>query len=406
MSNWQSIYEEKVIDCTEAVQMVNSSQNLFLSAYVNEPQSLVDELIDQRERLKGLTMFVNVVGSQAKYASEKVSEYFNIKTFLSNISLNEAFKRGNCDYIPINVSQIPRFIHEQQTDVAFIQLTPPNAEGYCSLGTSVDVNHHLIKNASLVIAEVNEGMPFTHGDSLVNVRNVDYFVLSDKKVNYIEFKEPDDIALKIGRLAADLIPDGATIQWGIGNVPNSVVSQLTNKSNIKVHSGSISDSIIEMIQEGNVVEPIIATSIIGTNRLYEFAHNNEAIHLLPVDETHNVHVLGSKDQFFSINSAVEVDISGQVNAEKLNGQTIAGVGGQMDFIVGSNLSSGGRSMIVLPSSTKNEKHSKIVHRIQEVTSLKSHVDYVVTEYGIAKLFGKTLAERMKNDKNCTSKVQG
>ncbi|PWA08120.1 acetyl-CoA hydrolase [Pueribacillus theae] len=399
--DWQKLYQSRTLSVQEAIRQIGENQNIYLAAYCSEPQTLVEELVNQKERLKRSTLFVNVAGSPLLYAQEECLPYFQIRAFLSTFGLKNAMQNGDCDYVPVNLSEIPKLIKQSEVDVAMIQVSPPNDDGYCSLGISVEAIHALVEKANYVIAEVNDQMPFTHGETLVNVDQIDCFVESSRPLLEIPEGKISDVEKKIGENVADLIPDGATIQWGIGNIPNSVLYSLKDKKELGVHSGSITDPVIELIEKGVITNSkksvvpnkIVCTTLLGTEKLFRYVHNNPMVELHPADFTHNGKIIGQIDDFYAINSALEVDLTGQINAESIKNTTVAGVGGQMDFIRGAKNSKGGKSIIAFPSTLKGGKKSRIKAAIECVTSLKSEVDYIVTEYGVASLFGKSLKER-------------
>ena len=401
MKDWEMTYHEKQMNITQAINKVEKNHVAVLSAYCSEPQTVVEELVRQKSRLRGLELYVNIVGSPTLYSQKDNFRYFRIRTFLSNPKLKEAMLYGDCDYIPLNVSEIPKKIDSMKIDVVFIQVSPPDDQGHLSLGISVDYIKSLVKNAEYVIAEVNDRMPRTHGDTKLTIEEIDCFVKTSRSLLSIPESGSSDIEKKIGENVATLIPDGATLQWGIGNIPNSILHSLKNKKDLGVHSGSISDPVIDLIESGVInnrkksikQHKIICTSLIGTEKLYDYANNNPLVEMHSVEFTHNGSIISQIEDFHSINSALEIDITGQINAESLKGVTIAGVGGQMDFIRGAKGSKGGKAIIALPSTAAGGTISRIKLSVSGVTSLKSEVDYIVTEYGIAELFGKTMKER-------------
>jgi 4-hydroxybutyrate CoA-transferase len=401
MEKWKKLYNSRLRSVEEAIENIQQEQTIFLAAYCSEPQTLIEELVRQKHRICNATLYINVAGSPMLYARDENISFFNIKALLSNYGLKHAMGTDHCDYVPVNLSDIPILIEETRIDVALIQVSPPDSFGYCSLGISVDATHTLISNARFVIAEVNEQMPNTNGETKVRVADIDCFVHTSRPLLTIEETEIGEVEQKIGEYVASIIPDGSTLQWGIGNIPNSILYSLTDKKDLGVHSGSITDPVIELIERGVItnrfkaIKPgkVVSTTLLGTEKLIKYADNNSEIEFYPVTFTHNINVISKLENFYSINSALEVDLSGQVNAESIQNRTIAGVGGQMDFILGARYSKGGKSIIAIPSVTKNGNKSRIQGTVEAVTSLKSNVDYVVTEYGIAKLFGKSLKER-------------
>lgn len=403
MTDWKAIYENRKTTVEQAISTIQSYHKVFLAPFCNEPQTLVEELVRQKDRLREVSLYNIVIGSPCIYAASECFSHFKIRTFLSSAQLKQAFINKTCDYVPVNLSEIPELIKEEKIDIALIQVSPPNDEGYCNLGVSVDVVQTLIQHAAIVIAEVNKNMPFTYGDTFVHVSRIHHFIESQHKLLTIPYGKPSEEELKIGTYVASLIPDYATIQVGVGKVANSVLLSLKNKKGLGIHSGSITDPVIELMEMGVVTNErkevkrhkTVCTTLTGTNELYDYCDRNEKIELMPTNYTHNATIISNISNFYSVNSALEVSITGQINAEQVGNYPIAGVGGQMDFILGSRISPGGKAIIALPSTAKKGKESRIKFDVPYVTSIKSEIDYVVTEYGIAKLFGKSLQERAK-----------
>lgn len=403
MKAWKENYKNKQLTADQAISKIQSGQKVFLAPFCNEPQTLIEELVHQKNRLRGVNLYNVVIGSPARYADPSCHTHFNIRTFLSASNLKSAFLHNACDYIPLNLSEIPQWIEEEGIDIALIQVSPPNDEGDCNLGISVDVVQALIKNAKLVIAQVNSNLPTTCGETLVPVSEIDHFLLSDRPLLTVPDGNPSEEEKRIGKYVSELIPDYATIQVGVGKIAKSVLESLQFKKGLGIHSGSITDPVTTLIDLGVItnerkeINPnqTVCTTLVGTESLYKYAHKNQHIQLLPTSYTHNASVISQISNFHSINSALEIDLTGQINAEQVGEYPIAGVGGQMDFIHGARLSVGGKAIIALPSTAKRGTESRIKWKIPYVTSLKSEIDYVVTEYGIAKLFGKTLNDRAK-----------
>ncbi len=403
LSKWKTIYQTRQTSKEEAISTIQSSQKVFLAPFCNEPQTLVEELVRQKDRLQDVFLYNAVIGSPCIYADPTCHSHFKIRTFLSSSHFKSAFLNNTCDYLPVNLSEIPYWINQEKIDVALIQVSPPNDEGYCNLGLSVDVVQTLIKKATVVIAQVNNQLPNTYGDTLVHVSEINQFVISNRSLLTIPSGKPSEEELTIGRYVAELIPDYATIQVGLGKIADSVLLSLKSKKGLGIHSGSITDPVMELIDLGVVtnerkeINPYktVCATLTGTEKLYKYTHQNSDIELYPSDYTHNAAVIAKISHFHSINSALEVDIYGQINAEQVGNYPVAGVGGQMDFIHGARLSQGGKAIIALPSTAKKGTQSRIKIKVPYVTSLKSEIDYVVTEYGVASLFGKSLSERAK-----------
>lgn len=401
--SWEALYEARQSTAEQAISGIQSFQKVFLAPFCNEPQTLVDELVQQKGRFQDIIIYNAVIGSPCSYANPTCHEHFKIRTFLSSPLLKSGFLNNACDYLPVNLSEIPRWLKHEAIDVALIQVSPPNEEGYCNLGLSVDVVQALVKCARYVIAEVNSQLPWTFGDTLVHVSEIQQFVLSDHPLLTLPRGTPSEEELKIGKNTAKLIPNRATIQVGVGKIADSVLLSLIDKEGLGIHSGSITDAIMDLMKVGVITNEhkeinrfkTVCTTLTGTEKLYQFAHENENVELYPADYTHNDAIISRLTNFHSVNSALEVDLFGQVNAEQVSGYPVGGVGGQMDFIRGAHRSKGGKAIIALPSTAKRGTQSRIKLNVSSVTSIKSEIDFVVSEYGIASLFGKTLKERAK-----------
>lgn len=403
VNGWKVIYNSRLKNANEAISAIQSFQKVFLAPFCNEPQTLVEELVKQKDRLQDVYLYNAIIGSPCLYADPTCHEHFKIRTFLGAASLKSAYQNNACDYLPVNLSEIPRFVKQEKIDVALIQVSPPNDKGYCNLGISVDTIQTLIKSARVVIAQVNNELPLTNGETLVHVSEIDHFVVSNRPLLTIPSGTPSELEMRIGSYVAELIPDYAVVQVGLGKIADSVLLSLKSKKGLGIHSGSITDSVIDLIEQGVVTNErkeidqykTVCTTLTGTEELYEYTHQNRDIQLFPTTYTHNAAVIAKLSNFHSVNSALEVDLTGQINAEQVGAYPVAGVGGQMDFIHGARLSKGGKAIIALPSTARKGTESRIKVKIPFVTSIKSEVDYVITEYGVASLFGKTLKERAK-----------
>lgn len=399
--DWESIYDSRLKSASEAMAAVHSHQKVFLAPYCNEPQTLVEELVAQKNRLEDVTIYNAVVGSPCVYADPSCHEHFKIRTFLGSGALKSAYINNVCDYLPVNLSDMPRWVRQEKMDIALVQVSPPNSEGYCNLGISVDTVQALIKNANVVIAQVNDELPRTFGDTLVHVSEIDTFVVSNRPLLTLSSGTPSGLEMKIGSYVAELIPDYANIQVGLGKIADAVLLSLKSKKGLGCHSGSITDAVTDLMDLGVITNEhkeidqykTICTTMTGTDALYQYTNNNKNIELYQSDYTHNAAVIAKLSNFISVNSALEVDLTGQINAEQVGTYPVAGVGGQMDFIRGARLSKGGKAIIALPSTARRGTESRIKAKVPYITSVKTEIDYVVTEYGIASLFGKSLSER-------------
>ncbi|QQK80294.1 acetyl-CoA hydrolase/transferase family protein [Salicibibacter cibi] len=400
---------DKTIPASEAVQQVKSNDHLVLAGMCSEPPTLIRELIQQRQRLENVTIYNMPLGTPCEYANPEWDQHFKVNSFLLSGGLKDSYKSGMTDYFPMNLSDIPEYMEQLRPDVAFIQCTPPDNEGNVNLGLSADYTLSLIQHAQLVIAEISHQLPWVNGRGTISSTGIDVFVKGSLPPNELPSAIPGDTEHKIAHYVAELIPDRSTIQIGIGSLANSIIGALKNKSDLGVHTGTFPEALIDLYENGVVTNEhkeinqgkIVATCLAGTQQLYNYADCHSNIELHPSDYTHSTATISQLSNFHAINSAVQVDLTGQINAEKIKDFYIGGVGGQMDFMRGAMASKGGKSIIALPSTAAKGTKSRIVPTLTSATSTKSDVHYVVTEYGIASLYGKTLAERKKELINIT-----
>jgi len=388
--------------------LVHSGDRVFLGSCCGEPQTLVDALMEKAPDLNDVEI-VNISPPKgpSPYARRSLSEHVRLLTFFGNPFTKEIIKEGDGDYIPCHLSGIPSLFYNDHLplDVAMIQLSSPDEYGYCSFGISVDCTKAATEKAKMVIAEINSEMPRTMGNSFVHVSKIDYLIETKKPLISIEFgEELSETEKAIGSYVAELIPDGATLALGFGKIIDAVLYGFVDKKNIGIHTGTISDGIVKLVEMGVItnthktIDPgrIVSTMAMGTEKLYRFCHNNPFVEMQPVDYTHNIVTLSRFRNLISVNSAFQIDLYGQANGEMTNGYHIGGTGGQVDFIRGSKQSIGGKSILCLASTAKGGTVSRIVsafERFTPVTSLRADIDYVVTEFGIAELKGKSIRER-------------
>jgi 4-hydroxybutyrate CoA-transferase len=334
-----------------------------------------------------------------------MEKHFHATFMFANREAPNAIAEGRSDFIPSNISEIPKLFLDGiiEIDVAFIKVSEPNAQGYVSFGLAGDNNFALVQSAKWVIAEVNSNMPFSPS-ATIHVSMIDRFVKSEKPIVELSSPRIDAISEQIGKHISTLVTDGAILQIGFGSVPNATLSHLLDKKDLGIHSELISDGVMHLTKNGSVnsknhkLHPgkIVTTYIAGTRELYDWVDNNDQILLKPVNYTNDVRIAGQLDNLISINSALQIDLSGQVNAEMIGDMQFSGVGGQSDFVRAALLSPGGKSIIALPSTAKGGTVSRIVPRLDEgacVTTTRHDVQYVVTEYGIVNLRGMCLRER-------------
>lgn len=370
-----------------------------------EPRTLTEALAAQRAALGGATVFLGSTFSGTfSPAHADALRFVGLGGLTGNRDLARA---GVLDVLPCHVGSVPSLFESGDlgADVALIQVSPPDAKGRFSLGLVADYVQAAIAHARVVIAECNDQMPFTVGDTLVEPQSIDLMIHTSRPLLTVPSTTPSAVALAIGQRIAEIVPNGAVLQLGMGAVPDAAVSALTGHRDLGVHSGMIGDSVVDLIESGAVTNAgktrdrgiTITGALFGTDRLYRFAHENPELKMRSVRYTHSIEVLTAIERFHAINSAVEVDLTGQVNAEALHGRHIGAVGGQVDFVRGATRSPGGRSIIALPSTDRSGETSRIVSRLGDgvTTTARSDADLVITEFGVAELRGVPLSERAR-----------
>ena len=408
MKDWESKYKKRVISTELAIQKIASGNRVVIGHAAGEPVPLLDELVSQKNRLKNIEIVHMVPLRECKYCSPGMEKHFRHNSLFAGAGTRKSIREGRSDYTPVFFSEIPRLFKDDilPVDVALVQLSPPDENGYLSYGISVDYTMAAAESAKIVIAEVNKQMPKTKGSN-IHISQIDYVVETDRKLLEISLPQMSEIEEKIGHYVASLVPDKANLQLGIGAIPDAVLKFLIDKKDLGIHSEMFSDGVVDLYEKGiitnkyNNLNPnkFIVTFLMGTRRLYDFVDDNPNVEMHPVDYTNNIMVAGRINNLISINSAIQVDLFGQVCADTLGYQQYSGVGGQVDFVRAASLSLGGKSIIAFPSTNKKETISRIVTKLNEgacVTTSRFDVHYVVTEYGIADLRGKTVRQRAKN----------
>jgi 4-hydroxybutyrate CoA-transferase len=373
-----------------------------------EPQTLIESLIKNKEAFDAVEIYGMIHYWTDRFVKENLWERFKLKVFMVDRFTVEGIKNGSTEYIPCRYSGIPELFTKGHIhlDVALISISPPNSKGNCSFGVSSDFTAAMARCAKKLIAEINHQMPWVYGDNYLHINEIDYCIETDRRLPQVDPEPFTEWDRKIATFASLLIDDGATIQIGLGRLSEAVLASLSGKRRLGVHSGLLSDGIVDLVEKGVIdnsrkglkAGKTVTTTMIGTDKLYGFVHHNRAVEAYPSNYTHNLVTLAKVNRLHSINSAIQVDLTGQINAETVGGIQVSGVGGQSDFINGAALSKGGKSIIVLPSVSSGETRSRIVpflDRGAAVTSLRHDIDYVVTEQGIAQLRGKTLKDRAK-----------
>lgn len=397
----------KIVTAEEAVATVRSGNRIFFQGAAMTPTVLIDTLCERYQSLEDVEIMQMHTEGQAKYTKEPYRNAFRISSCFVGGNVRKAIASDKGDYIPIFLSEIHLLFRKGilPLDVAFIQVSPPDKHGYCSLGTSVDVTLPAIQTAKKVIAQVNPQVPRTHGDGIIHIGQIDKAIAVDKPIFSAQLNGMTAIERKIGAHVAELVEDGATLQMGIGNIPNAVLNNLHGHKRLGIHTEMFSDGILPLIEKGIITGEdkeiktgkIVTCFAVGTQELYDFVHDNPSVHFKEAAFTNDTAIIRQNPRVTAINSAIEIDLTGQVCADTIGTYQYSGVGGQMDFIRGASLSQGGKPIIAMPSLT-SKGVSKIVPLLKEgagVTTTRAHVHFVATEHGVVNLFGKSLEQRAK-----------
>lgn len=404
--SWKEYYAAHTTTAEQAVARIHSGDRVVVQHACGEPSHLLDAMVANAAAYENVEVVHMVAMGKAAYAQPGMEAHFRHNALFVGGTTRAAVAEGRGDFTPCFFSEVPGFFADAlPVDVALITVTPPDENGKCSLGVSVDYTMAAVKCAKTVIAQVNRNMPFTCGQSLVGVEEIDCFVLYDAPVIPLAPPKIGPVEEAIGENVASLVRDGDTLQLGIGAIPDAVLKFLTGKKDLGIHSEMFSDGVVDLARAGAITNgkkslhpgKYVVTFLMGTQKLYDFVDHNPEVYLAPVDYVNDPFVIAQNDNMVSINSCVQVDLMGQVASETIGPLQISGTGGQVDFIRGAARSKGGRAIIAMPSTVKG-KTSKIVPRLDAgaaVTTCRCDVDYVVTEYGIAHLKGHTLRERAR-----------
>lgn len=397
----------KSVSAAQAVAGIKSGDRLYIHGMAAAPQALVRALSARGTELRNVEIVQLHTEGPAPYAEPEMAESFRVNALFIGPNIRKAVQEGRADFVPVFLSEIPALFRSGRMplDAALIQVSPPDRHGFCSLGVSVEATRAAMQSAPLVIAQVNRNMPRTHGDGLIHVSDLNAFVEEDTPLPEHGGIPPTDIEAAIGRHCAELVEDEATLQMGIGAIPDAVLAALTNHRDLGVHTEMFSDGLIDLIDKGVVtgrckrVHPgkVVATFVLGSRRLFDFVDDNPMVSMLDVAYVNDTAVIRRNPKVTAINSAIEVDITGQVCADSIGTRMYSGIGGQMDFIRGASLSEGGKPIIALPSVT-SKGESRIVEMLKPgagIVTTRAHVHYIVTEYGIADMYGKNLRQRAK-----------
>jgi acyl-CoA hydrolase len=398
----------RIVSAQEAVSGIQSGQQIFMHAAAATPSVLLDALVARAPELEDVKIVHMHAEGPHPHLGPGMSGHFLHRALFIGPNARKAINEGRAEFIPVFLSDIPSLIERGllPLDAVFANVTPPDEHGFCSLGTSVDAMLTAVRMAKTVIVQFNKSMPRTLGDSFIHISKIDFAVEVDQPPYNREIGEPDATERRIGEFVADLVLDEATLQMGIGAIPNAVGKCLEGKRDLGVHTEMFTDVLVDLVERGIVTcerkevncGKIVTAFMMGTQRLYKFVDNNPMVEMRPVDYTNDTSIIRRFKRMTAINSAIEVDLTGQVCADSIGHRMYSGVGGQMDFMRGAALAEEGRAIIALPATASGGKFSRITASLKEgagVTTTRSHVRTVVTEYGVAELFGQSFRERAK-----------
>ncbi len=396
-----------VNSANEAVSSIASQENIFIHTGGAAPNELIKGLINRADELRGVRIYQMHTEGDAPYSKPQYKDNFKVIAMFIGHNIRHCINYGSGDFLPCFFSEVPIMIREGviPIDTALVQVSPPDKHGFCSLGISVETTLAAVNQATKVIAQINPKMPRTHGDGLIHVNNFYSAFECEQPLPEINAHPLTDIERKIGENVASIIEDGATLQMGIGAIPNATLACLSNHKNLGIHTEMFSDGILPLVESGVINNKlkkknpnvIVSGFLIGTHKLYNFVDDNPLIRLLDIQYVNDISIIRKQPKMTSINSAIEIDLTGQVCADSIGEEIYSGVGGQMDFIRGASLSPGGKPIIALASQTRDGE-SKIVPNLKPgagVVTTRAHIQYVATEYGIVNLYGMSLKDRAK-----------
>ncbi len=409
MKEWKTQYADRIKTVDEAIRMIEPGQRILIGSNAAEPSHLVQGLVENGTHLRGNEIVHLLTLGPAPYVALGLESRFHLVSFFIGGNVRAAVQEGRADFVPIFLSELPALIRSgrRPVDVALIKVSPPDAHGYVSLGVTVDIVRAAVETAKLVIAEVNDHMPRTHGASMLHIDQLHALIPTTTPLSELITPPADDVSNAIAAHIANQVPDGATIQMGIGKIPDAVLCALHGKKDLGIHSEMISDGVIDLVKNGVVngrkktllPGKIVVSFIMGTKRLYDWVHDNPAIEMRPSDFTNDPMIIARNDTMIAINSALAVDLTGQVAADTVRGKFFSGIGGQVDFIRGSARSKGGCPIIALPSTARSGSVSRIQCVFEEGTGVvtsRGDVHMVITEYGVAELWGRSIRERAES----------
>ena len=413
-TNLLRIYNQKLVSSDDAVRNIKSGDNVIIQPGCAAPSELIRAMVRRKDELENVKLYHILIVGDLPYLQPGMEKHFKHKAFFIGANARKAVNEGRSEFIPIFLSDVPLLfkLGRITTDVALLNVSLPDEHGFCSYGVDVGTIKTPAEKSKIIIAQVNKYMPRTLGDSFIHINKITYIVECDEEIKELPQVDPNTtpevlaVFDKIGKNVADLIEDGSTLQMGIGAIPDSVMKYLYDKKDLGIHTEMFSDGIIDLVEAGVIngekktLHPgkIIAGFVLGTKRVYNFIDNNPIFEFHPQEYVNDPFIISKNNKMVAINSALEVDLTGQVCADSIGTKLYSGIGGQVDFIRGASKSEGGKPIIALPSTTKNDTITRIVPTLKPgagVVTSRGDVDYIVTEYGAVDLWGKTLQERAK-----------
>lgn len=406
--DWYEALRRKVLAADEAVRAIKSGDRVYIQPGTATPQLLVDAMVRRAPELENVEVVHILTFYKAEYAAPGMEKHFRHRGLFIGANMRDAVNEGRADFTPIFLSEIPSLFYKGflPIDVSLVHLSPPDEHGFCSLGVGVDITKSACATAKTIIAEINPNMPRTLGDSFLHVNKLDYIVETDYPILELPRVTFTEMHHEIGKNVAELIEDGSTLQMGIGGIPDAVLFFLKNKKDLGIHTEMFSDGVMELFEAGVITNDkktlhpgkIVTSFLMGSQRLYQFVDNNPCIEMHPSEYTNDPFIISQNDKMVSINSALQVDLTGQVCADSIGLEFFSGIGGQVDFVRGAGRSKGGKAVMALPSTAREGKVSRIVPFLDQgagVVTSRGDVHYVATEFGVANLFGKSIRERAK-----------
>jgi len=409
--SWLTEYQSRFVSAEQAVGAIHSGQRVFLTGNCSVPQLLLTALVERADSLENVEMIQVLTVGPAPQAAPEMRGHLNINALFISDNIRPAVQEGRADFTPCLLSEVPLLFRNGplKLDVALIHVSPPDEHGFCSLGLEAGLTKTPAQTARIVIAEVNQQMPRTLGDSFIHFSKIDYAVPVDYPLAELPPAEIGETNMRIGQHVAGLIEDGSTMQIGIGAIPNAVLHYLSGKRDLGVHTELFSDGVMQLVQKGVITNEkktlhpgkIVSGFILGSHELYRFVDDNPIIELHPTEYVNDPFIIAQNERMVSVNSAIEVDLTGQVCADSIGPKFYSGVGGQADFVYGAARSKGGKPIIALPSTATlrdGSRISRIVPLLKQgagVVTTRNHVHYIASEHGVALLHGKTIRERAR-----------